>query len=64
MLQMLSKDHVLFSKKILKFKILKFLSSVSVVYITPNLTLRFFDFYTIAITRLFNVITYNDNVTV
>ena len=51
-------------KTAIKFKILKFLGSVSVVYIIPNLTLRFFDFYTIAITRLFNVITYNNNVTV
>ena len=37
---------------------------MSVVYIIPNLTLRFFDFYTITITRLFNVITLNNNVTV
>ena len=37
---------------------------MSVVYIIPNLTLRFFTFYTIAITRLFDMITYNNNVTV
>ena len=51
----------------LEFKILKFLGSVSavyVIYVIPNLTLRFFDFYTISITRLFNVITYNNNVTI
>ena len=61
---MIGKDHVLFLKKILKFKILKFLGLMSVVYIIPKLTLRFFDFYTIAITRLFTVITYNNIVTV
>ena len=59
-LQMLGKDHILFLKKILIF----FLGSVSAVYIIPTLALRFFNFYTIAITRLFNVITYNNNITV
>ena len=43
---MLGKDHVLFLK-----------GPVPVVYIVPNLVLRFFDFYTIAIIRLFNVVT-------
>ena len=33
-----------------------FLGSVSVVYIILSLALRFFNFYTIAITRLLNVI--------
>ena len=58
---MLGKDQVLFFKK--DFKVF-FLGSVSVVYIIPNLTLRFFTFYAIAITRLFDMITYNNNVTV
>ena len=63
---MLGKDHVLFLKKILKFKILKFkISRLSVCSLcNSESALRFFDFYTIAITRLFNVITYNNNVTV
>ena len=35
-----------------------------VAYVIPNLALRFFNFQVIAITRLFNVITYNNNLTV
>ena len=58
-LQMLGKDHELFLKKILK------VFSVTLVYIIPNLALRLYVyFFTIAITRLFNVIAYNNNVTV
>ena len=53
---MLGKDHELF----LKF----FLGSVSLVHVIPNLALRFFNFLAIAITRLFNVITCNNNVAV
>ena len=56
---MLGKDHRMFLKKILKL----FLGSVSAVYVIPNLALRFFNF-DIVITRLFNVITYNNNVTI
>ena len=56
MFQMLGKDHELF----LKF----FLGSVSLVHVIPNLALRFFNFLAIAITRLFNVITCNNNVAV
>ena len=41
---MLGKDHVFFLKKNLKFKILKFLGSVSIAYIIPNVALRFFNF--------------------
>ena len=37
---------------------------MSLVYIIPNLALGFFNFFTIAIIKLFNVITYNNNVTV
>ena len=56
----LAKPCVVFKKDFVFF----FLGSVSVVCIIPNLALRFFNFYTIAIIRLFDVITYSNNVTV
>ena len=66
MLQMLGKDHVLFLKKILKFKILNFkISRLSVCSLyNSESDPKIVNFYTIAISRLFNAITYNNNVTV
>ena len=58
---MLGKNHELIFKKVLK--VFSRLSVFSLYNSESSLKILFF-FFTIAITRLFNVITYNNNVTI